>query len=247
MALNQSEVDVGILVNLCVAVPISVSILWVDVLKYQALPLARRKGSFNSTILLMAMSLAVLTLLVALLGYFDWSDSREIVLFDPVNPTQHTPYHKTIRLPSLPTALLLTFFSAFALGLDAYLTWQCYLLGKSIKGEVVPAWQTRTANVYIWFFNILPFLAYNAPGQVLSRSERLVDNLLPPRVFFLRASWWFTSSLLHLLLSPAFVLTFIRNLNRLAVHLHVLQHHRPQTILDMQGLGLRSVVYVTGR
>ena len=45
MALNQSEVDVGILVNLCVAVPISVSILWVDVLKYQALPLARRKTS----------------------------------------------------------------------------------------------------------------------------------------------------------------------------------------------------------
>jgi hypothetical protein len=247
MALNQNEVDVGILVNLCVAVPVSVSIMWLDVLKYQALPLSRRKGSFQSTVLLMAMSLAVVTLLVALLGYFDWSNSREIVLFDPGIPTQNLSYHKTIRLPSLPSALLITFFSAFALGLDAYLAWNCYLLGKSIEGEVVPPWQTRTAHIYIWFFNILPFLAYNAPGQVFARSIRLVDALLSPRVFLLGASWFFASSLLHLLLSPAFVLTFIRNLNRLAAHPHVLQHHHPQTILDLQKLGVRLVVYATGR
>lgn len=247
MALNQNEVDVGILVNLCVAVPVSVSILWVDVLKYQALPLSRRKGSFHSFVLLMAMSLAVVTLLVALLGYFDWSNLREIILFNPTTPSQHQAYHKTIRLPSLPSALLITFFSAFALGLDAYLTWHCYLLGKSIKGEAVPPWQTRTARLYIWLFNIIPFLAYNAPGQIFSRSFRLVDVLLPPRVFLLGASWFFISSFLHLLLPPAFVLTFIRNLNRLAAHPHVLQHHHPQTILDLQNLGVRLVVYATGR
>ncbi len=147
MALNQPAVDTWLIVNATVAAPISLGIGIANATKLRVLSEARRTP-FQVVLLQSTLVLAACTVVAAILGVLDQAGGEaRLFVFDLHDLGKPTQPHKTIRYPSVPGALVFTVAAGMALGIDAYITWQCYLLGKSIAGEAVPRWKMVLAQV----------------------------------------------------------------------------------------------------
>ncbi len=105
----------------------------------------------------------------------------------------------------------------------------------------------HNTQVYIWVFVVLSFLFYSISGQLVSRHMRLKDELVDTGTFLLGASWFLASTALHLVVSPLFVIVFIRNLKRLLAHPHVITRLTTQKISELHALTVRSAIYVSLR
>lgn len=149
MTFNQSTVDTWVIVNAAVVAPIALCIAIANALKLRALPAARRTSSpFQVTLLKSTLALAACTVVVSILGALDQAGGeRSLVVFDSQDLGKPTQPYKTIRSPTVLSALVFTVAAGTALGIDACITWQCYLVGKSIAGEAVPRWKTVLAQV----------------------------------------------------------------------------------------------------
>lgn len=47
-----------------------------------------------------------------------------------------------IQAPDLSVAVVFVVLTGLATSLDALLTWQCYVMGKTIRNETIPRWKT---------------------------------------------------------------------------------------------------------
>lgn len=105
----------------------------------------------------------------------------------------------------------------------------------------------RNTQVYIWVFVVLSFLFYSISAQLVSRRTRIKDELVDKGTFLLGASWFLASTALHLVVSPLFVIVFIRNMNRLLAHPLVATRLTSQKINELHALTIRSAIYVNLR